>query len=479
MPRAPLPESLRSECNPSCSFGKVTLIRPRLNDYFDLSFTQEEVDFAIPFLDEDIPLYVDPFLLWKSPAMQDNSLHTLLVRSFNHLGKLVLEGREDEAVGSLVRSSECQEVGLGLSKTRRGTRISSETATQITSLFRLIPQVRLAGFAHVEEIQLLVDNISKDRISDLTCSFLKSFLIDYTIDRANKHGIPMRRLVVTNIFDSRKQVFYDEEVTVPCNPETDEPILFVPKHWLREIPWINLDEYIRGFDTNNLMLSESETGKRGAVLTYNRHHYDSVRLYVEAKERTQDDCRNDPLFRPIPVISARRKLGTITDLPTGTGDSADRKYEGAVCQLMASLLYPNLDFAAEQSRVDSGALIRDLIFYNNRSMDFLQDIYDDFGARQIVMELKNVAKVEREHVNQLNRYLSGHLGRFGVLITRNPLPRSVFRNTIDLWAGQRKCIVALTDEDVKTMVSVYESRQRTPIEVLKRAYIDFMRVCPS
>lgn len=457
----------------------VTLIRPRLNDYYDLPFTQEEVDFAIPYLDEDLPLYVDPFLLWKSPAMQDNSLHSLLMSSFNRLGKLVLEGREDEAIAALVLSSECQEVGLGMSKTRRGVRISSETAAQIISLFRNIPQVRMAGFAHVEEIQLLVDNISKDRISDLTCSFLKSFLIDYTIDQANKHGIPMRRLVVPNIYDSRKQVFFDEEVAVPCNPETNEPVLFVPKHWLRRIPWINLDEYIRDFTTAGLEGSDSETGRRGVVLTYNRHHYEAVRSYVEAKERTQEDCHNDPLFKPIPVLSARRKLSTITALPTGTEDKADRKYEDAVCQLMASLLYPDLDFATEQSRVDSGALIRDLIFYNNRSMDFLKDIYDDYGTRQIVMELKNVAKVEREHINQLNRYLNEHLGRFGVLITRNPLPKSVFRNTIDLWSGQRRCIIALTDEDLKTMVSVYESRQRMPIEVLKRAYVEFTRACPS
>src|SRR5881392_2820238 len=38
-----------------------SLIRPRLNDYYDLPFSQEQVDFAIPLLDDDIPLFVDPF----------------------------------------------------------------------------------------------------------------------------------------------------------------------------------------------------------------------------------------------------------------------------------------------------------------------------------------------------------------------------------------------------------------------------------
>lgn len=38
------------------------LIRPRLTDYHGISLAQEDTDFAIPFFDEDIPLYVDPIL---------------------------------------------------------------------------------------------------------------------------------------------------------------------------------------------------------------------------------------------------------------------------------------------------------------------------------------------------------------------------------------------------------------------------------
>lgn len=41
----------------------MIIVRPRLNDFYNLPFTQEEVDFAIPFLDEDISLYIDLFLV--------------------------------------------------------------------------------------------------------------------------------------------------------------------------------------------------------------------------------------------------------------------------------------------------------------------------------------------------------------------------------------------------------------------------------
>ena len=66
-------------------YGKI-IIRPRLNDYFEIPLLQEEVDFAIPYLGEDIPLYLDPFLLWKSPSQMDRGLHARLIQNFNALG---------------------------------------------------------------------------------------------------------------------------------------------------------------------------------------------------------------------------------------------------------------------------------------------------------------------------------------------------------------------------------------------------------
>jgi hypothetical protein len=106
----------------------MALIRPRLNDYYDLPFTQEQVEFAISFLDDDIPLYVDPFLLWKSPSLQDNSLHTALVSSFNHFGRVALDGNNDRAIDGLIRISECAEAGLGSAANKKGRRIGREAA---------------------------------------------------------------------------------------------------------------------------------------------------------------------------------------------------------------------------------------------------------------------------------------------------------------------------------------------------------------
>lgn len=144
------------------------IVRPRLNDYYGVYLSQAEVDFAIPFVDEDIPLYIDPFRLWQSPAYQDNGLHVLFKEAFNHLGKMYVEGQYNKAIEILQRISECNEVGLGNSKTRSGKRIGLSLAKQILSLYETIPQVRNFGLDHPEVIQLLVEGVSRDRISDIS-----------------------------------------------------------------------------------------------------------------------------------------------------------------------------------------------------------------------------------------------------------------------------------------------------------------------
>ncbi len=457
----------------------MALVRPRLTDHFGIPLAQAKVDFAIPFLDEDIPLYVDPFLLWRSPSQQDQSLHTAMVNSFNHLGLLAKKGKKDEATKIIIALSECDEVGLGLSKTRKGQRIGQKTANELLELFERVPEYNNRGFIHFEEIQFFVDQISKDRISDFACNLIKSFLVDYTMQECQRLAIPTAASII-QIYDYQNQrLVTEKDVYLPVSPVDGSPVIFVPKRWLRFVPWLDFDDYFEHSCPRDRVQREGFGDDRVAVLTFNRHNYGAVLEYVKTKERKKDDCRNDPLFRQIPITSAKRSLATIKNLPSGLQGHADKKYEEESAKLLASLLYPQLDFAQTQSRTDSGVLIRDLIFYNNRAHEFLSDIFARYHSVQLVFELKNVREIEGEHINQLNRYLKDEFGSFGVLVTRNPLPRASFRNTIDLWSGQRKCIIAITDDDLELMVQLFESKQRDPLDVIKMRHAEFSRACPG
>jgi len=454
------------------------IIRPRLNDYYNLPLTQEEVDFAIPFLDEDIPLYLDPFLLWKSPSQQDNSLHISITNSFNYLGNLYLNDAK-QAIKILIKISECDEVGLGNSKTKQGKKIGDKFANEILSTFQEIPQVKKDGFTHFEELQLLVENFSKDRVSDICCNFIKSFLIDYTIQQTEKYKIPVKP-VEMEYFETKNNKIVSEKTTLPINPVTKLPIIFVPKRWLRFVPWINFDDYFSHYVSVSQRLLEGKSISRIEVLEFNRKNYDQVQAYVNRRQLGQKDCKNDPLFTQIPILSSKRKRATVLALPTGKTGNSDNKYEDNLCPLLASMFYPELDFAQFQSRTESGVLIRDLIFYNNISHPLLKEVYENFGSKQIVFELKNVHAVDTKHINQLNRYLNDDFGHFGIIFTRNKPPKNVYKNTIDLWsANPRRCILILDDSDLAIMCDIYENKQRKPIDVVNKKYREFLRSCPS
>jgi len=311
------------------------LIRPRLTDYHGITLAQEDADFAIPFFNEDIPLYVDPFLMWRSPSLQDVSLHGALMTAFNHLGQLALSGKREEAIEALVTASECDEVGLGSSAKRRGKRIGREKAGAVLDIFRRIPRFATHGLSHIEELQFFVEGISKDRISDFACSFTKSFLIDFTIDQCAKFGVPTTVQTVSNVWDMRQKCFIEVNTSLPVDPTDGRPLLLVPKRWLRFVPWISYEDYFEKHCPQDDVSHTAEELTRVEVLNYNRDNYGVVAAYIATRERCFEDAQNDPLFSQIPVRSAKVKLAQIRKLPTGKTDGADLKYEAAMVRAVA------------------------------------------------------------------------------------------------------------------------------------------------
>jgi hypothetical protein len=214
------------------------------------------------------------------------------------------------------------------------------------------------------------------------------------------------------------------------------------------------------------------------VLAYNRRSFTSVERYVAEREQQAPNCQPAPLFDPLKLPTLRRKLVALRGLPTGKTDGSDRRYEELAYELLESLLYPELEFAASQVRTESGAHIRDVIFYNDGRDEFLADMRDRYEARQVVFELKNVQSLDGQHVNQLFRYLDAEFGRFGVLVTRNPTPRAVRTNTVDLHSSKRCIILCLDDSDLELMINALESGRR-PVSVLKKRYLEFIRRLPK
>src|ERR1022692_2969770 len=89
------------------------LANPRLSDVFGLVIRQDEVDFVVPHLREDLPLCVDPFLLWKSDRPDYRELHQALLGFVEQVRAHVIAGRVGAAHTLLAEIREPVELGLG------------------------------------------------------------------------------------------------------------------------------------------------------------------------------------------------------------------------------------------------------------------------------------------------------------------------------------------------------------------------------
>ena len=457
------------------------IVNPRLSDVFGLVIRQDEVDFVVPHLREDLPLYLDPFLLWKSDDQEYRQLHADLLGFVNEVRKHIVEGRSTRASLLLSEVSEPVELGLGYAAgTKRGSALGSGTIDSIVRTFQQVPQLQSAGLDHLEILALLVPGIAEDRISDLTASVIKRWLAEFTERRCEQWGIPTTRRSLLG-WDPATISWRQFDARLPYNPSDGSPVLLAPLNLLRRLPWINYGDYYRTAYAP-LVLPPGRTARavvKQEVLAYNRAHFDAVRNYVAEREADADACAPDPLFTPLRLTTVKKKVAEIKALPTGRDGGADKKFEELAFEVLSSALYPELDLAGQQERTISGAHIRDVIFHNDGKTTFLTDLRDLYGARQLVFELKNVAALDTEHVNQLHRYLDDEdMGRFGVLLGRKPPKAPIQRNIVDLHSSKRRAVLCLDDSDLDLMVALLESGRR-PIEALRKKYVEFTRRLPK
>lgn len=455
---------------------------PRLIDVFGADFSQDDVGFAIPRLHSDIPLYVDPFLLWISDNPAYRALHEEVISFFRLVSEYVRNSHVEAAAQLLAGCKEPIAMGLGYaSRSRQGSNIGPKLIGSILRAHEAIPQLREGRIRHMEEMQLVVPNFAEDRASDTASSIFKRFFLEYTTEQAALHKIPARKTRLGQVYDPSRRLWVPApEVALPYNPVDGSPILLVPLDMLRRLPWINYDDYYRTSFSARVLESDRRNKRvaKEAVLEFNSRNYVEVERYVSEKEKIGNQCHPDPLFSPLTPATIRAKYKELRELPTGSANGADRRYEDLVFELLSSLFYPTLEFAENRVRTVSGAHIRDLIFYNDGKSDFWRDIRDRYEARQPVFEMKNVRALESEHVNQLFRYLDEEFGRFGVLLTRNPIPPSVTKNIVDLHSSKRVAILALDDRDLELMMSLLDSG-RDPSDVVKKKFVEFTRLLPK
>lgn len=260
----------------------------------------------------DLPLFIDPFLLFDSEDAKYAALHEEIITYLKFLRDRAIAGELTEgSISHWLLFHEVKQNWLGLSKTgNSGTGLGRDFAASLSknlkTVFKDFGNETLTSGSHLEKLGLLNGGVGRDHLSDFTTNLIKSFLLEYTQKFSLQHltGQQCRRFHIDKVkFDYQQRRWKSAYFDLPyCNGDF---IILTPKEILtRDDSWINQGDLIDQFtqirsalpddalrsQVNDYFLSrlnEKSTDKerRAAALSTIEQFHEILDYYILKKER--------------------------------------------------------------------------------------------------------------------------------------------------------------------------------------------------
>jgi hypothetical protein len=451
-------------------------------------FSQYDVDFVIPRVGIDVPVGIDPFLLYKSRDPEYRNLHNQLLEAFNAGIAAIRRGDPSEA-GRILDFPEVSAIGLGYTqRSKRGSGVGTQLSRLIIETLVGSPSLQERGVRHVEEMQLLSAGIGPDRVSDIAANILKRFLIDYTQKQCaiwklpTKNGVPIQ-----HIYDPSSQQWTDAYEDLPVSPVDGSVILLVPRRIVRVLPWINYDDFVRSEFRAYLSAKQQvakQITKKSAdqptqhdkhqVITITRSDISLVERYVNARESNSAEAR--PALDYIDedackeAHALRDKLAAIQP-----GREQAAEYQRVVLEILNYLFSPELIDGQPEVRTIDGTERRDIIFTNDSDESFWTYVRTTHDCIFLMFEAKNTNNLGLAEINQTATYLGDRIGRLGIIVTREAPKENVQRKIFSIWndsAPNRKVILTLSDEQLRELLEL-RCRDLSPSKWMQKHYRHF------
>ena len=204
----------------------------------------------------DLPLFVNPFLLFNSRKRRYKALHDAIIAYLSFLrDKSSNANLDPELINSWYRFPEVTQTWLGFSATgNKGSGLGKDFATALHEnlhrIFHHFGAEKVTKGSHLEKLCLIKDRVGKDNISDFTTNLIREFLVQYTEDFALKYIDPNLRRKVTV---GKVRFNYDTESWQSDPYELPwfrgDYVLLVPKDILtKDDTWINKADLIEDFE---------------------------------------------------------------------------------------------------------------------------------------------------------------------------------------------------------------------------------------
>lgn len=241
---------------------------------YGLTLDEAAIDFFDLNLLYDSRLFLDPFLLRRSLVEDEQLLFDRFGDFFRFAyDQALLVGSEEDAydkLKNLLNFHEPKEIGLGYTEhSHDGAGLGPAFAKLLLEFFignsarRLVKEEGLYpnGRFNPITLQLFIDDLGPDGLSDITANIVMDYLIAYTQDQCKIHGIPLKQLPLQQDGFNFEEMewkgggYYDlpENLTKP-----GQAVVLVPKRFLRatEEAGDNIESKVRGILQHDPQLTE-------------------------------------------------------------------------------------------------------------------------------------------------------------------------------------------------------------------------------
>lgn len=226
------------------------------SDYFDVSPADLDAYGAFDVsLVNDLPLFVDPFLLFNSDNPTYQALHDQIIEYMRFLRQVSLDQHIPEALKSAwFTFPEVSQNWFGYCEQgNRGHGLGRDFANALHRNFRTVfsdfGEETVSLGSHIEKLALIRDGVGRDNLSDFTTNLIQGFLAEYTqaFARENIQGSLLGEFALRKArFNYQTRAWSTRRYTLPAY--RGDFVLLTPKDILtKDETWINRSDLLHRF----------------------------------------------------------------------------------------------------------------------------------------------------------------------------------------------------------------------------------------
>ncbi len=193
------------------------------SDYFNIEKCKLDEYGALNIcLSADMPLFIDPFLLFASDDHNYKQLHQNLIDHLLILKEIAIEDKVTGADNSIFRFPEIKQNWLGVSKFGNeghglGKDFAKKVIKSFNGFYNSFGDENITSETHIEKLTILNPGIGRDFISDFTTNLILDYLLTYTESFALKYlsQNQIQEFSINSIFDKKFKRWMPKRYKLP------------------------------------------------------------------------------------------------------------------------------------------------------------------------------------------------------------------------------------------------------------------------